>query len=83
MFTEEHIKLYLGEDLGDSDHTIIIDNCAPAQLSLALIIIGDKHETATSGDIYKDTIRSCTLRGVDFMSAGALAHQIKSLGLSF
>jgi nicotinate-nucleotide pyrophosphorylase (carboxylating) len=39
-------------------------------------------ETESSGGITKETIRSYAECGVDYISVGALTHQIESLDLS-
>ena len=49
---------------------------------MAVDIINGKYETEASGGITKDTLRDYALTGVDFISVGALTHQIKSLDLS-
>ncbi|MCK9322125.1 MAG: nicotinate-nucleotide diphosphorylase (carboxylating), partial [Bacteroidales bacterium] len=54
----------------------------PELLQKAIERIGGKYETESSGGINKDTILSFAKTGVDFISVGALTHQIKSLDLS-
>lgn len=63
-------------------HRIMLDNFTPMELSKALQLINGKYETEASGGINKDSIRSYAETGVDFISVGALTHQIKSLDLS-
>jgi len=63
-------------------HRIMLDNFTPKELSKALQLINGKYETEASGGITKETIRSYAETGVDFISVGALTHQIKSLDLS-
>ena len=48
----------------------------------AVKIINGKYETESSGGITLKTLRSYAECGVDFISVGALTHQIKSLDLS-
>ncbi len=61
---------------------IMLDNFTPEELKKALQIINGKYETEASGGISIDTIRDYAETGVDFISVGALTHQIKSLDLS-
>ena len=61
---------------------IMLDNFSPAALSRALKMIGGKYETEASGGITKDTLRAYAETGVDYISVGALTHQIKSLDIS-
>lgn len=63
-------------------HRIMLDNFRPADLSKAVQIIAGKYETEASGGITLDTLREYAETGVDFISVGALTHQIKSLDLS-
>lgn len=61
---------------------IMLDNFTPDQIVEALKIIDGKYETEASGGITKETLRLYAETGVDFISVGALTHQIKSLDLS-
>ncbi len=61
---------------------IMIDNFTPEDCKKAVEIINKKYETEASGGITEQTIRDYALTGVDFISVGALTHQIKSLDLS-
>lgn len=61
---------------------IMLDNFTPELLQKAIERIGGKYETESSGGINKETILSFAKTGVDFISVGALTHQIKSLDLS-
>ncbi len=61
---------------------IMLDNFTPIDLKKALDLIGNKFESEASGGITKETIRDYALTGVDYISVGALTHQIKSLDLS-
>ncbi len=45
-------------------------------------MIDGKYETESSGGISFNTIRDYAECGVDYISVGALTHQIKSLDLS-
>ena len=61
---------------------IMLDNFSVKELSEAIKIIDRRYETEASGGITKQTIRSFAQTGVDFISVGALTHQIHSLDLS-
>lgn len=61
---------------------VMLDNFNPADLSKALKIVNGKYETEASGGININTIREFAKTGVDFISVGALTHQITSLDLS-
>ena len=61
---------------------IMLDNFTPEQITEALMVINGKYETEASGGITKETLRLYAETEVDFISVGALTHQIKSLDLS-
>jgi len=61
---------------------IMLDNFSPKDTLTAVKKIDGKYETESSGGITLDTIRSYAECSVDFVSVGALTHQIKSLDLS-
>lgn len=61
---------------------IMLDNFSTADLQKAVEVIGGKFETEASGGINLENIREYALTGVDFISVGAITHQIKSLDLS-
>lgn len=63
-------------------HRIMLDNFSPDDLLMAVQIINKKYETEASGGITIDNIREYAETGVDYVSVGALTHQIKSLDLS-
>jgi nicotinate-nucleotide pyrophosphorylase (carboxylating) len=63
-------------------HRIMLDNFSPDQLRKALQLIDGRYETEASGGINLQNIRQYAETGVDFISVGALTHQIKSLDLS-
>lgn len=68
-------------DVGQVDR-IMLDNFTPELTLEALILIGGKYETESSGGINEETILSFAKTGVDYISVGSLTHQIKSLDLS-
>ncbi len=61
---------------------ILLDNFTPAQISDAVQYISGKMETEASGGITLDNIREYALAGVDYISVGALTHQVMSLDMS-
>lgn len=61
---------------------IMFDNFSLEDTRKAVELIGGKYETESSGGINFSTIRAYAECGVDFVSIGALTHQIKSLDLS-
>ena len=61
---------------------IMLDNFSPVMVKQAVKLIGKKYETEASGGINEKNIRDYALAGVDFISVGALTHQVKSLDLS-
>lgn len=61
---------------------IMLDNFSPALTREAVELIGGRIETESSGGITLANLREYALCGVDFISVGALTHQIKSLDLS-
>ncbi len=63
-------------------HRIMLDNFTVEDTKKAVKIISGKYEVESSGGITLDTLRSYAECGVDFISVGALTHQIKSLDLS-
>jgi len=61
---------------------IMLDNFSIADMTAAVEMVGGKYETEASGMITEGTIRKVAETGVDFISVGALTHQVKSLDLS-
>lgn len=61
---------------------IMLDNFAVADLKKAVELIDGRFETEASGGITLENIRYYAETGVDFISVGALTHQIKSLDMS-
>jgi nicotinate-nucleotide pyrophosphorylase (carboxylating) len=61
---------------------IMLDNFSVEDTREALKLINGKYETESSGGIDKTTIKAYAETGVDFISVGALTHQINSLDLS-
>jgi len=61
---------------------IMLDNFSIKETLSAVKEISGRYETESSGGITLSTIRSYAECGVDFISVGALTHQIKSLDMS-
>ncbi|MFO7658080.1 MAG: carboxylating nicotinate-nucleotide diphosphorylase [Bacteroidales bacterium] len=63
-------------------HRIMLDNFSLHDTSLALEMIKGRYETESSGRITLENLRDYAECGVDYISVGALTHQIKSLDMS-
>jgi len=63
-------------------HRIMLDNFSLDDLRTAVQRVAGKYPTEASGGIREDTLRAVAETGVDYISCGALTHQIKSLDLS-
>ena len=63
-------------------HRIMLDNFNIADTRKAVEFIAGRYETESSGKITLENLREYALCGVDYISVGALTHQIKSLDLS-
>jgi nicotinate-nucleotide pyrophosphorylase (carboxylating) len=63
-------------------HRIMIDNFSIDKTREAVELINHRYETEASGGITLDNLREYALCGVDYISVGALTHQIRSLDLS-
>ncbi len=61
---------------------ILLDNFTPEKIREAVNLIDRQMETEASGGINTENIRDYALTGVDFISVGALTHQIFSLDMS-
>ncbi len=61
---------------------IMLDNFNVEDTKKAVEMIGGRFETESSGGITLENLRDYALAGVDFISVGALTHQIKSLDMS-
>ena len=61
---------------------IMLDNFTTMETRKAVALIDHRAETESSGGITKDTLVSYAECGVDYISVGALTHQIKSLDMS-
>tara|TARA_Y100000589_G_scaffold110243_1_gene104761 strand:+ start:15438 stop:16274 length:837 start_codon:yes stop_codon:yes gene_type:complete len=61
---------------------IMLDNFSFDDMRTAVSLIAGKYESEASGGINETTIIEYAKCGVDYISVGALTHQIKSLDLS-
>ena len=61
---------------------VMLDNFSLTDLRTAVEKVANKYPTEASGGIREDTLRTVAETGVDYISCGALTHQIKSLDLS-
>lgn len=61
---------------------IMLDNFSIELTRKAVDLINGKYETESSGGITLENLREYAECGVDYISVGALTHQIKSLDLS-
>jgi len=61
---------------------ILLDNFTTEATKEAVRFIDGRIETESSGGIDEDSIRPYALCGVDYISMGALTHQIQSLDIS-
>jgi nicotinate-nucleotide pyrophosphorylase (carboxylating) len=61
---------------------IMLDNFTPELMTEAVKMIAGKYETEASGMINILNIKEYASTGVDYISSGALTHQITSLDLS-
>ncbi len=61
---------------------IMLDNFNYEDTREAVKLINGQYETESSGGITLDTLRNYAECGVDYISVGALTHQIKSLDMS-
>lgn len=63
-------------------HRIMFDNFSPALTKEAVALVNKKFETESSGGITLENVADYARTGVDYISIGALTHQIKSLDMS-
>ena len=61
---------------------VMFDNFSVEQTREAVALVNGIFETESSGGITLETIRSYAETGVDYISVGALTHQIKSLDMN-
>lgn len=61
---------------------IMLDNFSPEDIKKGLDMIDGYYETEASGGINMENIRAYAETGIDYISVGALTHQIKSMDIS-
>ncbi|MCB5288246.1 MAG: carboxylating nicotinate-nucleotide diphosphorylase [Candidatus Cloacimonetes bacterium] len=61
---------------------VMFDNFSPELMKKAVKMVNNQMETEASGMINEQTIRAYAETGVDFISMGALTHQVSSLDMS-
>jgi len=75
----EHVKEVL--NVGGV-HRLMLDNFTPKATKEAVEFIDGRIEIESSGGITFETLKDYAACGVDYISVGALTHQVKSLDLS-
>lgn len=61
---------------------IMLDNFSVPLTREAIELIAGRYETESSGGITLETVREYAACGVDYISVGALTHQVRSLDMS-
>ena len=61
---------------------IMLDNFKPIAIKEAINLINGQCEIEVSGGITKDNLLEYAIKGIDYISMGALTHSVKSLDLS-
>jgi nicotinate-nucleotide pyrophosphorylase (carboxylating) len=75
----DEVKQILNENIA---FRILLDNFTPEAMKEAVDFIAGRVETEASGGINETNVRAYALTGVNYVSMGALTHQIQSLDLS-
>ena len=60
----------------------MLDNFTVSDTRKAVEMVNGRFETESSGGINLSTIRDYALCGVDYISVGAITHQIKSIDMN-
>jgi len=68
--------------LNDGVHRILIDNFNFEDTEKAVVLIDNRCQTESSGNINEKTIRQYAECGVDYISSGALTHSVYNMDLS-
>lgn len=74
--------LRVGQSGATRVDVILLDNFQPDGIRDMVRLIGGRFTTEASGGIDEDNLRAYAETGVDYISSGALTHQIRSLDLS-
>ena len=73
----------IAEALGAGAPRLLLDNMTPDQVRAAVAQVGGRAELEVSGGVDEETVLVyATIRGVDFVSIGALTHSAPVLDLS-
>ncbi|MFW6196425.1 MAG: carboxylating nicotinate-nucleotide diphosphorylase [Thermoplasmatota archaeon] len=70
------------EALDNDVNIIMLDNMSLEDMNKSVGLIGKEALTEASGGITLDNIKNVAETGVDFISVGALTHQIRSIDIS-
>ncbi|MFP4052009.1 MAG: nicotinate-nucleotide diphosphorylase, partial [Thermoplasmata archaeon] len=70
------------EALDNDVNIIMLDNMSLEDMKRSVDLIGEEALTEASGGITLDNIKNVAETGVDFISVGALTHQIRSIDIS-
>lgn len=63
-------------------HRIMLDNFTVGETRRAVELINGRYKIESSGGITLQTIRDYALCGVDYISVGAITHQVKSIDMN-
>jgi nicotinate-nucleotide pyrophosphorylase (carboxylating) len=77
--TMQDVELIMNSGLA---FRVLLDNFSVEQIKEAVILINGKIQTEASGGINEKNFIAYAETGVNFISMGALTHQIQSLDLS-
>lgn len=66
----------------DNVYRILIDNFNYEDTRKAVLLIGDKYFTESSGGITLETLKNYAECGVDYISSGAITHSVCNMDLS-
>ena len=70
------------EALAAGADRILLDNMSLATIAQAVSLVAGRAKLEASGGVSLDTVRAIAKTGVDYVSAGALTHSVRSLDVS-
>ena len=70
------------EALAAGADRILLDNMPLATIAQAVSLVAGRAKLEASGGVSLDTVRAIAKTGVDYVSAGALTHSVRSLDVS-
>jgi nicotinate-nucleotide pyrophosphorylase (carboxylating) len=73
----------LDEALAAGAQHILLDNRSPEEARAEIQYIAGRAKVELSGNISLDTVRAYAETGADFVSAGAITHQARSVNFNF